>query len=236
VIVTRAGPTPFDSWNPTLADASSTNYAIGRYAYAVYDEGGLLDANVAGFYPPSPATPIPEWVTDVGRKGNPVFGDLVGLLQGGSGNPSQKLVGFRNYATTGQNNVSGFNFLFPNSAVDKFVTYFLGSPAYPVSFPKIGINRDFGVVNNSPAPDSRTDQSFITRAGLISFIPNTGISDANQLLLLQYLGTFSREQNKPTLPRTPGWTYPRVVLPQRFYLGNLNGLYTGPRQRRRTQR
>src|SRR3954462_11387344 len=44
VIVTRAGPTPFPSWDATLADASAnnTNYAVGRYAYAVYDEGGLL--------------------------------------------------------------------------------------------------------------------------------------------------------------------------------------------------
>ena len=30
-------------------------YAVGRYAYAVYDEGGLLDINVAGY--PIPSTP-----------------------------------------------------------------------------------------------------------------------------------------------------------------------------------
>ncbi len=25
------------------------NYVVGRYAYVVYDEGGLLDANAAGY-------------------------------------------------------------------------------------------------------------------------------------------------------------------------------------------
>src|SRR5207249_10646038 len=50
VIVTRAGPTPFASWDSTLGDPSvaNSNYAIGRYAYAVYHEGGLLDMNAAG--------------------------------------------------------------------------------------------------------------------------------------------------------------------------------------------
>ena len=41
---------------------------------------------------------------------------------------------------------------------------------------------------------------------------------------LQYLGTFSREQNRPNfqLTTTVSATFTRVVLPQRFYLGNLN--------------
>src|SRR5438128_479566 len=38
VIVTRNGPTNFNSWNSALSDAivSNTNYSVGRYAYAVY--------------------------------------------------------------------------------------------------------------------------------------------------------------------------------------------------------
>ncbi|MDX6765809.1 MAG: hypothetical protein SFU85_03370 [Candidatus Methylacidiphilales bacterium] len=54
VLITRQGPV--DTANgtaPTLAqltDAAPTNplFAIGRYAYAIHDEGGLLDINVAG--------------------------------------------------------------------------------------------------------------------------------------------------------------------------------------------
>jgi Tfp pilus assembly protein PilX len=54
VVVTRQGPivnatTSMPSL-ATLANKNSANmsYAIGRYAYTIYDEGALLDANVAG--------------------------------------------------------------------------------------------------------------------------------------------------------------------------------------------
>ena len=53
---------------------------VGRYAYAVYDEGGLLDMNVAG-YPTCGATGYPpagsSWVQP-GRKGSLAFADLTG--------------------------------------------------------------------------------------------------------------------------------------------------------------
>jgi hypothetical protein len=65
VIVTRKGPVANSvGANPgpatasgTLADKSPGNmfYVVGRYAYTIYDEGGLLDVNVAGI--PSSATP-----------------------------------------------------------------------------------------------------------------------------------------------------------------------------------
>src|SRR5207248_6560820 len=39
VITTRLGPAAFNAWNSALADATPNNdsYAVGRYAYAVYD-------------------------------------------------------------------------------------------------------------------------------------------------------------------------------------------------------
>ncbi len=40
VFVTNQGPTPI---------ATPSTSVIGRYAYAIYDEGGLLDPNVAGY-------------------------------------------------------------------------------------------------------------------------------------------------------------------------------------------
>src|ERR1700737_2052594 len=71
VIVTRSGPTVFSGWNSGLADSTNTSYALGRYAYAVYDEGGLLDFNVAGYpYPsPSPAVTPAPLIMNIGRKG-----------------------------------------------------------------------------------------------------------------------------------------------------------------------
>jgi len=204
VIVTRAGPVPFGSWDAALADASPTNtsYAIGRYAYAVYDEGGLLDLNVAGF--PPPATPIPEYVKDVGRKGVSAWADLTALTPTPTpgGTPfTYKIVGFRNYATTGQNNVSNWVYSWRTSPnISNFINYFLGAD---IGQPKIGINRDFGSVNPVTSSDSppRTDQSFITRSELINFFNNGSLN----INWLQCLGSFSREKNLPTLPLTPAW-------------------------------
>src|SRR5213592_442363 len=59
VFVTDAGATPIPSPNGAV---------IGRYSYAVYAEGGLLDMNIAG-YPTDPSTaPVPA--QRVGRKGS----------------------------------------------------------------------------------------------------------------------------------------------------------------------
>jgi len=54
ILVTRGGATnagSFGTTGDTLNNPSpgNTNYAIGRFAYAVYNTGGLLDATVAGF-------------------------------------------------------------------------------------------------------------------------------------------------------------------------------------------
>jgi len=246
VIVTRAGPTPFPSWDATLADPTSSNYAIGRYAYAVYDEGGLLNMNIVGY--PVPATPWPGLTQDIARnKTVPGAFDLTALgtpVMSSVANPFNQVIGFRNYATaqaatppeTISGRISGTlgSFSVDQAAVSNFIAYVLGSP---VGQPKLGFGpsgRDFGAVNpvstsgNPAATPGRTDQSFMTRAELINLFKslnfdcttNTGIC----INTLQYLGTFSLEQNKPTLPLTPAtvWPFDRVLLPQRFYLGNLN--------------
>ena len=80
-----------------------------------------------------------------------------------------------------------------------------------------------------------TDQNFITRAELINFVKSPDILPTGIVNTLQYLGTFSREQNKPNIQLTPssglGWQFgddTRRVLPQRFYLGNLNWVVNPP--------
>ena len=70
-VVTGQSPTPGPSPGPSVISAPDSS-VIGRYAYAVYDEGGLLDANVAG-YPTCGSTGYPpagsNWVQP-GRKGS----------------------------------------------------------------------------------------------------------------------------------------------------------------------
>jgi hypothetical protein len=47
VIVAGDGSNP-ETWNPSL-ESGGTNAVLGRYAYTVYDEGGLLDMTAAGY-------------------------------------------------------------------------------------------------------------------------------------------------------------------------------------------
>lgn len=224
VIVTRNGPIPFPSWNSALKDPTSTNttYAVGRYGYAVYDEGGLLDINVAG-YPTSSIT------TDIGRKGVLAYADLTALPTTpgnyvSSTTAVNKFILFRNYVTTNSSSTLVGATAFTSGQASTFANYYLSST-------RVGTSQDFGSVRAlkvqpGALSSSRTDQNFVTRAELINFRTSTGIASVNTL---QYLGTFSREQNKPTVELTSAWptTFPPVVLPQRFYIGNLNLVVPG---------
>jgi Tfp pilus assembly protein PilX len=158
---------------------TNANYVIGRYAFAVYDEGGLLDINVAGF--PSP-TPAPASV--LGRKGTISFADLTALPTTSSGfvtnTAINRIVAWRNYATVQPTGIFP-GFTFTATASSNFATYFLDTA------------RNFGVVNTAVS-GGRTDQAFINRAQLIQLRSDISAS----VNMLQYLATFSREANRPT--------------------------------------
>jgi len=198
VVVTRNGPTIFNNWNSSLSDTadSNTSYAIGRYAYVVYDEGGLCDANMVGL--PSPTPPV----TEIGRKGTVALADLTGmkLTSGGSTpNPTtiSKIVAWRNYATL---QTSGtFPALSPTPNASSFLNYFLDT------------SRDF-ISTASTVYADRTDQRFISRSELIELFRSSISGSVN---MLQFLGTFSREINAPT------WIAGSAALKQPFALGNL---------------
>jgi hypothetical protein len=204
VILTRNGPVAFAAWDPTLADAASTNnnYAVGRYAYAIYDEGGLLDANVAGY--PSGTTP-----DQAGRKGPVAFADLAALPSPSPNPPSpyfpnstspyqvDRLVGWRNYGSTQPNNN------FPNVApAPAFAANFRAGSAPALAYWKSIINNTSGFTSTSGAvaANGRTDQMFLSRQQLLAYRAAT-LFNVNAL---QYLGTFLRELNAPSWkPSTP---------------------------------
>jgi hypothetical protein len=196
---------------------------IGRYAYAVYDAGGLLDMNVAG-YPTCGSTGYPppgNSAVQPGRKGSLAYADLTALGnypihngEGGSAYQLDKLVGWRNYATTQPSND------FPDTgppASQAFAYNFRNDSTPAISFYNYVINNNTGflstsgavwaVTNNSNA--LRTDQSFVQRQELIAFRNTTGFSPN----ALQYLSTFSRETNAPSFsPATPTATNPNFLL------------------------
>jgi hypothetical protein len=192
VIVTRgprpgttAYPVAFSGWEAPLADRTLTNnlYAVGRYAYAIYDEGGLLDANVAGY-------PTGTTADQSGRKGPVAFAALGTLPNPIPQTQTDKLVGWRNYGSIQPPASFGPfpNFTFTAALATNYVNNFVLHNT--TGFTTVGTNTANG----------QTDQVFGNRQQLIAFQQATGFSaDA-----LQYLGTFLRELNAPTWkPSTP---------------------------------
>lgn len=202
VFVTNLGPTVLTVPDPSV---------LGRYAYAVYDEGGLLDVNVAGF--PSANSLDSTYLRTIGRKGVLAFADLTatGLSFGAIDN----LIGWRNYynaAPTGDYSTFAFT-----TNPTRFVQYFLET-----SLPT-GADRthNFGVVATpigySPA-SPRTDQAFINRTELLE-LRRTLTADQDAM---QYVGTFSREINHST------WGGSGTVLAGRFPLSRFDFFTSTP--------
>jgi hypothetical protein len=163
----------------------------------------VLNLMIQGF--PSPdSTP---WPINLARKGTLAFADLatlpsvptaitpttqVGDMTGfPTSNQINKLVGWRNYATTQQSLGSFESPSFVLATADNYARYFLGSIP-PFTTPFTGVSAvAFTQAGQNGNP--RTDQAVTTRQQLIQLQRKVGFSQS----LLQYLGTFAREYNRP---------------------------------------
>jgi hypothetical protein len=220
VLVTPQGP----AQTPTPAAV------VGRYAFAVYDEGGLLDMNLAG-YPgwsncSGGAAPSPTpWLVNVGRKGIVAFADLTTL---GAYAPPQSqvdnIVGWRNYAMTQRSGANFGNFNYAGET-DCDKQNFYGSYLLYFGDPPFGIESLSDKLLASTYPftsvatyisNNRTDQSLTTRQQLLRLQRSLGFSQN----VLQYMGTFSRERNRPA-PDWPGLNPTGSLSEGRFNLSNL---------------
>jgi hypothetical protein len=188
------------SGGPTVITAPSSK-VFGRYAYAIYDEGGLLDANIAGFpsntatnsiHPTSPTTyqtnsygaALPVWGS--GLKGTEAFADLtaIGLTQ----TQIDQLVGWRNNATaqpTGTYNSYSFN---TTSAVNYHDWMVNATNGFLTTSGRSWTDPTTGKID--------TDQVFASRQSLIAFA-NDATPPISQDAL-QYLGTFTRDTDQPS--------------------------------------
>jgi hypothetical protein len=206
--ITPGGPVAFSAWDSTLANPTNAHYAVGRCAYAIYDESSLLDANVVGY--PSGSTP-----DQIGRKGPVAFADLTQLPNPAaftnSTSPYQvdTLVGWRTYGTTAPSNN------FPNA---NFAANFRSGSGPATTYWTSLINDTPGFTttatwNSGTVTNGRTDQQLLSRQQLIAYwatpsATNSGNPIANttqfNVNALQYLGTFLRELNAPSWkPSTP---------------------------------
>src|SRR5437660_1216014 len=203
VLITAQAPAP----------APSPNAVIGRYAFAVYDEGGLLDMTMAG-YPswsgqvapatcPSSPTPYPiptPWLVNVGRKGIMAFADLTAI---GTYAPTQNqvdnIVGWRNYGMTQRTGTFGnFNYSGETDCTkqDSYGSYLLnfGDPPFIIDSlwdKLLASTYPFTSASNyiypTPTPGViwRTDHAVVTRQELLRLRSSLGFSQN----VLQYMGT-----------------------------------------------
>jgi len=190
VFVTDQGPTVL---------AAPTTKAIGRYAYAIYDEGGLLDANVVGVpsntatntapHPNPNPNSLPVWGS--GLKGSEAFADL-SVTNPATAAPMfsqaqiNQIVGWRNNATAQPTGTfaGGYTFTAANAltyhdAVLANTNGFLVTSGLSWADPTSG--------------KTDTDQVFTSRQALINFVNASGMPQDS----LQYLATFTRALEQP---------------------------------------
>ena len=161
---------------------------IGRYAFVMYDEGALLDANVAGYTHNSTnivstADPVTGISQDTIEKSYLSYADLTQL--GLSQTFIDNLVTQRNASAS-------------PATGNSYLTNVLGT---------YGKNGFLSFTNNSTAYDS----PFVNRQDLINYFakndPNFNTSSA--LAALPHLGTFSRDANTPSyFPPSDSGTMP----------------------------
>jgi hypothetical protein len=242
VLVTPLGPN----------SAPAASAVIGRYAFAVYDEGSLLDTSLAGFpswsgNPDSTCNPAPAptpWLVNVGRKGTVGLADLTAL---GTYAPPQSqidnIVGWRNYATTlrtftnfpsGNPSFTGETSCINQDSYGSYLLYFGEPPfAFDINDQPVPISFYPFTAIYPAASSSRTDQALMTRQELLRLQraictdPVTGAYDDTKFSqnVLQYMGTFSRERNKPA----PDWPNLQNNLTDgRFCFDNLDLVKPNP--------
>ena len=174
---------------------TATNAVVGRYAYCIYDEGGLLDANVAGFTTPANS--------QVPYKNAQAYADLTQLTDAG-GNPCltqaqiNSLVSWRNTATLQQPSV----WTQPNGSSQPDGYYANYVAMNPTGFLKTA---------NTTLSGGQSDHMFTNRQQLINFF-NYNLGGGFALdKALQYFGTFSRDLNQPSYVPDP--SKPLIAAP-----------------------
>ncbi len=220
ILTARDGSNPTGAFNSgMITSASGGASVIGRYAYTIYDEGGLLDVNVAGY--PKNTFGVGDTKNLVFRN-NLAFADLT-RLPGISGLTASRqtvvfnsLVGWRNYATAQPNSgtLAGANFNFTGAPLTNFSTAVLSN------------TNGFLKTGNAAPFKGQTDRMFASRQEMIRLLLNAiatqGMASAaktdraNLQDALQYLSSFSRSLDQPSyvpaVHASPG-AAPKVLAP-----------------------
>jgi hypothetical protein len=180
IYVARDGSNPAAWSDGVRTSKNETTTVVGRYAFTIYDEGGLLDVNAAG----SPTDLLPSLKA---RKSSLAYADLAGLFVNmgfGSSRADQivdALVKWRNEATIELN----------KSDFDAWATW------NPKGF--------LTTANTRLTKDQTSDRYFTSRQQMQKFlldrVATASEKEAMQKALV-YLATFTRDLNQPSYVRT----------------------------------
>ena len=194
-------PTPNPvTWNANLISSPSnmttTTTVLGRYAYAIYDEGGLLDINVAGA--PTPLAPAGPLSSLGAYKSAEAMADLT-QIPGLTQTIADKIVGWRNNASAAQWQGTSVNTPLTGNASSGYTwsatngtNYF-----YNVLFNPTGFLRPVST-GTTTGTLAQSDQFFTSRQQLLQFF-NTVLGGGNTVNgALQYLTHFSRSLEQPS--------------------------------------
>ena len=232
ILVQRDGSNP-TVWSTALCAtppgvvtaSTSQNPVVGRYAYTVYDEGGLLDMNVAGHpttvsgtvnYPDTLANAdLTQLMLPTTTGTEPGFqqpGPGASLLVTSTTNAINALVGWRNYATLGTSGTIP-NYTFSASGLANYFQSIQGDASGLLQTANTAL---------SNGTTGLSDRKFSSRQQLIDLLVNdiaqNTTDKASFQNALQYMGTFSRDLNQPSYQ--PDSTRPRM--------DNSNGSKTDP--------
>lgn len=218
------------SWIYTAHDGSnpktwSGNYVAGgsnpvgqRYAFAIYDEGGMLDLNVAGGPVNNAAQPLGGVAC---LKNSLAYADLTqipgisstALSINGVSTPTlsvaqqatviNAIVGWRNHSSSQATGTIASGFTFPNPAVG-LTPFDQSIRASTTGYLSVGA---FNAGSQQP------DSAFTSRQELFSFLNDcfskVGLSTSNVTFLLQYVSHYSRGLNQPSY--APSASLPAVA-------------------------
>lgn len=190
IYVNRTGSNP-TAWSMNLIfSPTNPSAVIGRYAYAIYNEGGLLDLNVAGYPSTLSSSPSSYASNQLAYRGSMAYADLTQLTNAGGTSllttpQIDRIVSWRNAATLGDSTVPP-----ASSTATNYVAY--------VSSSTTGF---LATANPGLSTTGQSDRLFISRQQLINFFLKHlgGSTDVNPLNALQYVGSFSRSLNQPSI-------------------------------------
>jgi hypothetical protein len=198
ILISRNGANPVQTSLTTPQDLTWSGTAqttvVGRYAYAIYHEGGLLDANVAG-YPvgPGSAAVIPNTVYKPALS----YADLTQLPGGLTQTQVDQLIAWRNYASTqapGSPQSPGF----AQASGSSYYNFVQFNPTGFLAISSTALNNNGSISQTA----GQSDRMFSNRQELIAFMQkNLGLSGTS-LNVLNYLATFTRDLNQPSLVKT----------------------------------